>query len=65
MRAPRSEQLMVRLSPEIKDKFKQLCEAKGMNMGTVAAFMIGEYVQQNCVDVNKTPSAAGRQDSKM
>lgn len=53
MKTTRSEQVMIRLRPEIKEKFQKLCEEKGMTMSTMAAYLIGDYVQQNWTDNEK------------
>lgn len=49
MRTSRSEQLMVRLLPGIKEEFQEICNQKGISMSTMAAVIIGEYVQRNDV----------------
>ncbi|BFH18334.1 hypothetical protein J6TS7_32130 [Paenibacillus dendritiformis] len=53
LRTTRNEQMMIRLRPEIKEKFQKLCEAKGMTMSTMVAYMIGDYVQRNWTEEEK------------
>jgi predicted DNA-binding protein len=40
----RDAQIMVRVRPEIRDKFKAMADARGITMSAFASFVIGEYV---------------------
>ncbi|MCM3274325.1 hypothetical protein [Paenibacillus elgii] len=41
----RSEQVMIRLSPEMKEKFTEISKQRGMSVSAMAAFLIGTFVQ--------------------
>lgn len=45
-RPKRSEQIMVRLSPEIKEQFQHYSEKRGFSMSAMAAYLVSEFIRE-------------------
>jgi predicted transcriptional regulator len=66
--AVRDEKIIVKVSPEIKEKLQTICEEMGVSMSGYVAVMIGQIVRQTTMNeqvVRQVIEQAGMEGMKM